>query len=453
MIQLNETGLTPNPYPASPLVCPGGGSLTFTSVPLSGGSPYSVTAVASDPSNNQTLSDVFSVVIDAVAPDVDIVRLPAQSPTTNTLPIFFEVTFSEAIDTSTFSSADILNTGTASGGVWTVLNNGDDQTFTLSVNALVSDGTVIPSIVQNIVSDLAGNQNTASTSSGPNIVTYDGTVPSAPIITEPFFTQSATPTLTVSCETNENLEFVITPYGGTNPVTAVCSGGTASVPIPSALGADGTYTILPTAIDGVGNRTDGNLFTLVLDGVSPTPTINLSAGQNTLTNTSPIFFEVSWDEPIDASTFTGVDIINTGTAVGGVWSVANSGDSQNFVISVTSLTGDGTVIPEISAGVSNDQALNLNLVGAYTGTPVTLDSQAPDQPVVTGPAFTSSSTPSLAVTCDPSSTVVTLLIPGYAGSPVAGGACSRRRHNILNRISIGTHSVHSRIRISCSISN
>lgn len=423
LLQISAVNLTPNPYPASPVTC-AGGAHTFLAVPFTGGSPYIVNAISSDPSGNQTISDVFNIAVDALSPDVDVNVLSGQPVTTNLMPIFFEAVFSEAVDATSFNALDITNSGTAPGGVWTILNSGDDITFTLSINALTGDGTVIPSIAFGLVSDLAGNLNTVSTSSTGNTVTYDGTVPSAPIITNPFFTQNPTPTLTVDCETNENLEFVITPYGGTNPVMAVCTGGSASVVIPASVGADGSYTILPTAIDGVMNRTDGNLFTMVLDRGDPAPTITLNAGQSTLTNSSPVFFDVVWDEPIDGSTFTGIDITNTGTATGGVWSVANSGDNQNFVISVTSLTGDGTVIPQIAAGVSNDQALNLNLIGAYAGTAVTLDTAAPDQPVATSPAFTLSATPTVSVNCDVTSASVNLIIPGYAGSPVAGGACS-----------------------------
>jgi len=423
LVQLNESSLVPNPYPAVPITCPGGGAVTFASVPLVGGGPYAMTAVASDASGNQTLSDVFTAVVDSGSPSVDVVKLTAQNPTTNSLPIFFSVTFSEPVSSSSFSSADISNLGTAGGGVWTILNSGDDQQFTISVNALTSDGTVTPFISQNLVEDLAGNLNVDSTSSSLNTVTYDGTVPLAPIITGPFFTQSANPTLSVNCEANEDLEFTISPYGGVNPVAATCSGGSATVVIPTSLGADGVYSILPTAIDAVNNKTDGNVFNLVLDTGDPAPTITLSTGQGTLVNASPVFFDVAWDEPIDASTFTGVDITNTGSASGGVWSVANSGDSQNFVISVTGLVGDGSIEPAISAGVVNDAALNLNLMGSYAGVPVVLDRLNPDAPVITGPAYTSNASPTLTLSCDSDSASVSVLIPGYAGSPIAAGPC------------------------------
>lgn len=423
LIQLNESSLSPNPYPAVPTVCPGGGSLSFTSVPLTGGGPYNVLAIASDEAGNQTPGDLFLVTIDGTGPDLDLVILSGQATSTNTLPIFFEASFNEPINPSTFTSADITNTGTASGGVWTILNSGDNQNYTLSVNALTSDGTVTPFVAASLITDPAGNQNNAATSSGVNTVTYDGTVPLAPIITAPFFTQDSTPDLIVDCDNNESLEFVITPFTGTNPVLASCSAGSAIVSVPSVIGADGTYTILPTAIDGVGNRTDGNLFTLVLDSVQPSPTITLNAGQGSLTNTTPVFFDVVWDEAIGASSFTGVDITNTGTATGGVWSVSNSGDSQNFIISITSLTGDGTVVPQINASLVNDPALNTNLMGAYVGTPVIVDTQAPSQPVVTNPVFTTTPTPAVDITCDPAATDVILTIPGYVSSPFSAGAC------------------------------
>jgi len=429
-VQIQGQGLSPNPYPSTALVCPSGGAVTFSAVPFSGASPYTIVPISSDSAGNLVVGDAFVVTIDSLSPDLDLTVLTGQSTNTNSLPIFFSAVFSEPIDPASFTTSDITNTGTATGGVWTILNSGDDQTFTLSINALTSDGTVTPSVGALAVDDLAGNSSTASTSSGVNTVSYDGTVPSAPIITDPFFTQDDTPDLIVNCESNEDLEFVITPYAGTNPVTSSCVGGSAVVNVPSSLGSDGTYTILPSAIDGVGNSTDGNVFTLVLDRVSPTPTITLNSGQSTLTNNTPIFFDVSWDEPIDPSTFTGVDLSNIGTASGGVWTVSNSGDNQNFIVSLTSLTGVGTVIPQISAGLASDEALNLSNLGSYSGAPVTFDNQSPGQPIVLSPSNTSSSTPVVNVSCDTDVQLVTLTIPGYASSPVTAGPCTTGSLNI-----------------------
>lgn len=66
--------------------------------------------------------------------------------------------------------ADITQTGTASGVVWSIVNYGDNMTFILSATAS-GYGTLVPVIAANRVIDLSGNNNIASTSTD-NSVTF-----------------------------------------------------------------------------------------------------------------------------------------------------------------------------------------------------------------------------------------------------------------------------------------
>lgn len=100
--------------------------------------------------------------LDNTPPNVTISLAGGQSDTPNTQPIQFVVQFDEPIDVSTFSTADITQSGTSLSPSWTITNTGDNQTFNLSAT-VTSNGTVIPSISANQVNDLAGNGNTAST--------------------------------------------------------------------------------------------------------------------------------------------------------------------------------------------------------------------------------------------------------------------------------------------------
>ncbi len=424
-VQLNSANLVPNPYPALALapICPGTGMHTFVAVPLAAtDGVYPVIPLATDASGNTTQGSQVNITIDNQAPSLVITQLGGQVDPTNQVPIFFQAVFDEPIDPTTFSGGDVSNSGTATGGVWTVGNSGDNQTFTLTVNALTSDGSIIPTIAGSVVTDLAGNNNNAGVSGTDNQVDYDGTVPNAPIITGPFYTQDDTPDIQITCENNEDLELTITGYAA-NPVTSVCVGGVATITLPASLGVDGVYNILPTAIDGVMNRTDGNVFNLTLDRASPTPTITQLGSQGDPTNSLPIFFIVTFDEPISGSSFSGTDVSNLGTAGGGIWSVANSGDDTTFTLSVNGITQDGTIIPSIAAGFVQDFALNLsNISISGADNSVTYDSVPPSVPVVTGPAFSSSPTPSVLVTCEAGSTI-TLDIPTYPASPLNAGVC------------------------------
>lgn len=102
--------------------------------------------------------------VDLTKPDVSINQNVGQNDPEATLPIEFEVVFSEPINTSTFSVTDITQNGTASGITWSLSNQGDDTNFILSATAVVAPGTLIPTIAADVVEDAAGNTNTVSTS-------------------------------------------------------------------------------------------------------------------------------------------------------------------------------------------------------------------------------------------------------------------------------------------------
>lgn len=127
-------------------------------------------------------SSTLTYVVDNTAPDVTVEQKSGQDdpagPVSSYYPIEFTVTFNEAIETSSFTAADISQSGTASNVTWNIENSGDDTTFT--IKAIAADEvefsgtsyTFIPSINSSNVTDKAGNNNNASTSSD-NSVTMD----------------------------------------------------------------------------------------------------------------------------------------------------------------------------------------------------------------------------------------------------------------------------------------
>ena len=119
-----------------------------------------------------------SVTYDAGSPAVTVNQEATQADPTASSPVLFTVVFSEAINPATFSTADITQGGTASGITWTLTASGGN-TWDLSA-VLSTSGTVIPSIAASQVQDLAGNPNTAS-SSTDNSVMYT-IVPSAQVL-------------------------------------------------------------------------------------------------------------------------------------------------------------------------------------------------------------------------------------------------------------------------------
>ncbi|HEY4498979.1 MAG TPA: polysaccharide deacetylase family protein [Candidatus Paceibacterota bacterium] len=103
------------------------------------------------------------------------------------------------------------------------------------------------------------------------------------------------------------------------------------------------------------------------DTTSPTVTINQADGQIDPTTTSPINFTVVFSESVDD--FATGDVTLSGTAGATTATVTGSGTTYN--VAVSGMTGSGTVIASIAAGVANDAAGNDNLASTATDNTVT----------------------------------------------------------------------------------
>lgn len=118
---------------------------------------------AGNPNDASTSTDNTVQFTDNVPPSVTINQASGQSDPSNGLPIRFDVVFSEPIIASIFTPSDITQKGTATGITWSITDSGDHQNFTLSATSVNGYGTLVPFIDANRVTDLVGNNNTAST--------------------------------------------------------------------------------------------------------------------------------------------------------------------------------------------------------------------------------------------------------------------------------------------------
>ncbi|HMB23229.1 MAG TPA: lamin tail domain-containing protein, partial [Anaerolineales bacterium] len=87
------------------------------------------------------------------------------------IPIRFAVRFSEPIDTRFLAIADFVQTGTATGLVWSIADSGNHMNFTLSITDVTGAGTIVPFMPANRVQDMVGNVNVDS-AGGDNSVTF-----------------------------------------------------------------------------------------------------------------------------------------------------------------------------------------------------------------------------------------------------------------------------------------
>jgi len=109
--------------------------------------------------------------------------------------------------------------------------------------------------------------------------------------------------------------------------------------------------------------------------VGPAVTINQKAGQSDPAFDTPILFEAVFDQPVTG--FVGTDVLITGTAGATVAEVSTL-DNITYTIAVSGMTGSGTVIVNIPAGVCASMLTGLlNLASTSTDNTVTFDSFDP----------------------------------------------------------------------------
>jgi hypothetical protein len=196
-----------------------------------------------------------------------------QADTANALPIVFTVTFSESV--TGFTASDLTRGGSSSGGTAAVTGSG--ASYEISLTGAVTDGTVTFSIAAGRAQDLAGNNNTASTSAD-NSVTYDSTAP-ALTLTAPAngsTTTNTTPAISGAAgnASGDSTTITVKIYAGSGTggsvvqtLTPTRSAGTWST--TAATLAQGTYTAQATQTDTADNLATSAANTFTVDTTAP----------------------------------------------------------------------------------------------------------------------------------------------------------------------------------------
>jgi hypothetical protein len=343
-----------------------------------------------DWANNNNTASTFTdktVTFDNVAPTVTLNQGGAQLDPTNGA-ITFTAVFSKAINPATFIAADVTNTGTAPGAVVQTPTTGDNITWTVTVNGMTGNGTVILSLAAGVVADPAGNLNTASTFTD-RTVTFDNTAPTVTLNqagaqVDP--TNGATINFTaVFSEAINPGSFVAGDVTNTGTAPGAVIGApttldniTWTIPV-TGMSANGTVILAMAAgvvADPAGNTNTASTFTdktVTFDNQAPTVTLNQAGSQVDPTNASPINFTAVFSEAINPASFTAADVTNSGTAPGAVIGTPSTLDNITWTIPVTGMSNDGTVILSMAAGVVSDPAGNTNTAATFTDKTVTYD--------------------------------------------------------------------------------
>ena len=350
-----------------------GGAYSGVTSTLTAGT-HTITAKATDVAGNVSVASGSTVVvIDLTAPTLTVNVAAGQTDPTTTPLIAYTVVFSEQVDG--FVNTDVALTGTAL--ATTTALSGSGPTYGILASGMTKSGTVIAAVAASKVTDIAGNANTASTSTD-NTVTYNDVVapaaPTAPVITATTdsgfsnsdgITNNTKPVFTGTAEVGSTVKIYrdATLIGTTAVVPA---SGIYSYTTATAF-ANGTFTMTATATDpslNVSSASSGT--TITIDTIVPTVTLNQASGQADPALTSPVNFTVTFNSPVYG--FIGTGLTLGGTALPTAYVITGTGP---FNVAVSGMTMSGTIIPALAGSSARDLAGNLASAATYTDRTVT----------------------------------------------------------------------------------
>jgi len=294
--------------------------------------------------------------------------------------------FSFQFAANTFGDPDPNDTFTysaqlAGGGVLPAWLSFDPATRTFNGTPLNPDiGTVSIDVI-------ADDGNGGTITDTFNIVVANTNDP--PVVDNPIPDQNATEDSPFSFQFAANT-FSDPDVGDTLSYSAQLSGGGA---LPAWLSFDPatrTFSGTPSnadigtiSVDVIAEDGNGGMITDTFDVTVLTVlrvTIDQAITQVDPTNVSPILFTVVFSEPIDVPTFTSADIIFAGTAPGTLSAVITEivpNDNTTFEVSISGMTGSGTVTASMDAGVVQDGAGGFNTASTSTDNSVLYDQTYP----------------------------------------------------------------------------
>lgn len=383
-----------------------GGNWTYPVPPTLSDGNHTVAATQTDPAGNTSVtSPTITFTVDTIRPSVTVNQKAGQPDPTAANSIFFTVVFSEAMNPSTVTLTDItLGTSPTSPGTFiNSFTQFNSTTWEFEVKGMANGTTVTASMTANKAADLAGNLNTASTSTD-NSVLYQVLGPSI----DHQSTNDTTPTLTGGCSAGDNLTINLT--GPASPTYATTCDGTGhwshtpTTPLP-----EGTYDVLVTdtsVVPNISNSPDNSTAALTIDTTPPSVGIERAAGQPELTNVNSADFTITFSETIQSGTLDASDFAIAGST--GMVTNLVQNTPTSFTATITGMTSGDTATITLPAGTVTDVNGNDNTASTGTTNWVTYDATPPGIPVITSPAngsSTNDNTPTITGTGEPGATV------------------------------------------------
>jgi hypothetical protein len=348
-----------------------GASYTVSVTGITGDGSFTLAAsTGSDIEDSAGQALVSSVTSEAVAIDNTSPGVQISAPSvaaTNTGPVSYTITYTDA-DVVTLAEGDvILNTaGTANGSV--SVSGSGTSTRTVTINSITGTGSIGISLAFGTADDQAGN---GAPETGPSATfNVDNTLPVATEITP----ATTGPTNATSISFDITFSEAVVNFDSADDLTIVHT-GTAHTGV-SISGAGLSYSADVTGISGTGSftvsvntgsdveDTNGNALSGSVQSAAVTidntpPELAISAPSVNSTVSGPVSYTVDFTGA-DAVTLANgnVSLNTTGTANASTIEVTGSGTAQRTV-TLSGITGDGTIGISIAAGTASDTAGNL----------------------------------------------------------------------------------------------
>ncbi len=294
---------------------------------------------------------------------VTVNQAGGQADPTDQQPILFTVVFSEAV--TDFDASDVNVSGSAN--PQTINVSGSGTTYTVELSDVLANGNIIVQIPSGGVHNLVGNPNLTSTSTD-NSVTYNGfgltveiNLANGQTAASNLFEVHFLVEFSEAVTDFSNSDVVLTGTANASVVNVTGSGTTYDVGV-SGMTGDGDVTInIPanSAHNGSGGGNTASVNTqntITCDYTPPYAEILLANGQANPSPASILRFLVSFSEEIDA--LEPADIQLSGTA--GATDVQIVKNGNDYKVSVSGMTQEGTVIITINENEVNDLAGNGN---------------------------------------------------------------------------------------------
>ena len=392
----------------------GGAWSVTTTTALPDNTVNSITATATNTDGEGPQSAPLSVTTDNIdpaapgTPDLASASDTGTSQTDNitadTTPTFTGTAENNATVTL-FADGSSVGTGVASGG-----------TYSITSSALASGAHTMTATQ----ADAAGNG--PSVESGSLVITINTAVPAAPSTpdlvaasdtggsTTDNFTSDTTPTFTGTAAVGSIVDLLANGV----VVGSATADGAGAWSITSSLLTAGTRSFTATATNEAGTSVASGALSVTI-ATTLTVTVNKMEGQADPTATSPIFFTVTFSNPV--GNFDAGDLTIGGTAPGTkvVQVFTVNGAGTVYTVGISGMTTTGTVTLSVPAGVATDAAGNSNQASTSTDNSVQWN---PGAPSVTINQATTQADPTAT---SPINFTVVFSVPvtGFTGSDVA----------------------------------